>query len=311
MASTKTAIYTALGANLAIAVTKFVAAGVTGSSAMVSEGIHSLVDTLNEVLLLLGMNRSQKPADEKRPFGYGRELYFWSYVVSLLIFAVGGGVSFYEGITHLQHPNPIENPQWNYIVLGIAIVLDSTSLVTAFKAFNAQRGRQPFWSAVKASKDPATFVVLFEDASDVIGLILAFLGVFLGHQLDNPYLDGTASILIGFLLTAVSILLARESRSLLMGEGADPAIVQTTVALTEADPDVVASLQTLTFQMGPEQIVLIQRVAFRPDLDTQALTQSIARIRQTIQTAEPTIRQVFIEPTPGPIGPKKDSPSPV
>ncbi|RAK00556.1 cation diffusion facilitator family transporter [Larkinella arboricola] len=296
MASTKTAIYTALGANLAIAVTKFIAAGVTGSSAMVSEGIHSLVDTLNEVLLLLGMNRSQKPADEKRPFGYGRELYFWSYVVSVLIFAVGGGVSFYEGITHWQHPNPIENAQWNYIVLGIAIVLDTTSLVTAVKAFNAQRGSQPFWSAVKTSKDPATFVVLFEDASDVIGLVLAFLGVFLGHQLNNPYLDGAASILIGLLLTAVSILLARESRSLLMGEGADPAIVQKTAALTEADPDVMTLLQTLTFQMGPEQIVLIQRVVFQPDLKTEAIAEGITRLRQTLQAAEPTIRQVFIEP---------------
>ncbi|MFD1139519.1 cation diffusion facilitator family transporter [Larkinella insperata] len=300
MASTKTAIYTALGANLAIAVTKFIAAGVTGSSAMVSEGIHSLVDTLNEVLLLLGMNRSQKPADDKRPFGYGRELYFWSYVVSVLIFAVGGGVSFYEGITHLQHPNPIENPHWNYIVLGIAIVLDSTSLVTAIKAFNAQRGAQAFWSAVKTSKNPATFVVLFEDASDVIGLILAFLGVFLGHQLDNPYLDGTASILIGVLLTAVSILLARESRSLLMGEGADPAIVQKTVALTNADSDVVQSLQALTFQMGPEQIVLIQRVVFQPELTTEAITKAISRLRHTLQAAEPTIRQVFIEPADGP-----------
>ncbi|SOD79906.1 cation diffusion facilitator family transporter [Spirosoma fluviale] len=296
MASTKTAIYTALGANLAIAITKFIAAGVTGSSAMLSEGIHSLVDTLNEVLLLLGMKRSQKPADAKRPFGYGRELYFWSFVVSLLIFAVGGGVSFYEGITHLQHPNPIENPLWNYIVLGIAIVLDGVSMVTAFRAFNAQRGDQPFWSAVKESKDPATFVVLFEDVSDVLGLIIAFLGVFLGHQLNNPYLDGAASILIGILLMAVAVLLARESRSLLMGEAAAPAIVQQTITLTEADADVLKTVNAFTFQMGPEEVVLIQRVAFQPELKTDAIVDGINRIRQTIQAAEPTIRQVYIEP---------------
>ncbi|ADB38813.1 cation diffusion facilitator family transporter [Spirosoma linguale] len=296
MASTKTAIYTALGANLAIAVTKFIAAGVTGSSAMVSEGIHSLVDTLNEVLLLLGMKRSQKPPDAKRPFGYGRELYFWSFVVSLLIFAVGGGVSFYEGITHLQHPNPIENPLWNYIVLGVAIVLDGISMVTAFRAFNVQRGDQPFWSAVKESKDPATFVVLFEDVSDVLGLIIAFLGVFLGHQLNNPYLDGIASILIGILLMAVSVLLARESRSLLMGESAAPAIVQQTITLTEADADVVKTMNAFTFQMGPEEVVLIQRVAFQPELKTDAIVDGINRIRQTIQAAEPSIRQVYIEP---------------
>ncbi|GAB3723435.1 cation diffusion facilitator family transporter [Spirosoma lituiforme] len=296
MASSKTAIYTALGANLAIALTKFVAASVTGSSAMISEGIHSLVDTLNEILLLLGLKRSQKPADHKRPFGYGRELYFWSYIVSLLIFAVGGGVSFYEGVTHIQHPEPIENPQWNYIVLGIALVLDGASLVTAFKAFNAQRGNQPFWAAVKNSKDPSTFVVLFEDGSDVLGLIIAFLGVFLGHQLNNPYLDGLASILIGLLLMAVAVVLAHESRSLLMGEGADPAIVQHTVALTEADPIVSKAHQTLTFQMGVNDIVLIQRVTFAPNLSAEDLIQGVVRIRATIQTAEPSIRQVFIEP---------------
>lgn len=296
MASSKTAIYTALGANLAIALTKFVAAGVTGSSAMISEGIHSLVDTLNEILLLLGLKRSQRPADHKRPFGYGRELYFWSYIVSLLIFAVGGGVSFYEGITHIQHPEPIENPQWNYIVLGIALVLDGASLVTAFKAFNAQRGNQPFWSAVKDSKDPSTFVVLFEDGSDVLGLIIAFLGVFLGHQLNNPYLDGLASILIGILLMAVAVLLAHESKSLLMGEGADPAIVQQTVALTEADPIVVKARQTLTFQMGVNDIVLIQRVTFAPNLSADDIIEGVMRIRQTIQAAEPSIKQVFIEP---------------
>lgn len=296
MASTKTAVYTALAANLAIAVTKFIAAGVTGSSAMISEGIHSLVDTLNEVLLLLGMNRSQRPPDDKRPFGYGRELYFWSFIVSVLIFAVGGGVSFYEGVTHLQHPNPIENPTWNYIVLGIALILDGTSLITALRAFNEQRGSQPFWSAVKSSKNPATFVVLFEDASDVLGLIIAFLGVFLGHELNNPYLDGGASILIGILLTAVSIVLTRESRSLLMGEAADQAIVQKIITTTEANPGVIKSVHAYTFQMGPEEIVLIQRIAFRFDLNSKETVQTMAQVRQAVQEAEPSVRQVFIEP---------------
>ncbi|UFH54376.1 cation diffusion facilitator family transporter [Spirosoma sp. KNUC1025] len=296
MASTKSAVYTALGANLAIAITKFIAASITGSSAMVSEGIHSLVDTLNEVLLLRGMKRSQRPADDKRPFGYGKELYFYSFIVSVLIFAVGGGLSFYEGVTHLQHPNAIENPTWNYVVLGVAIVLDGASLITALRAFNEQRGTQPFWSAVKSSKNPATFVVLFEDASDVLGLIIAFLGVFLGHQLNNPYLDGVASILIGLLLTAVSILLTRESRSLLMGEAADPDVVQNIIATTEANPGVLKSIRALTFQMGPEEIVLIQRVAFRFDISSKETVQTMAQIRHDVQAAEPTVRQVFIEP---------------
>lgn len=296
MASSNVAIYTALGANLGIACTKFIAAGVTGSSVMVSEGIHSLVDTFNEVLLLLGVTRSRKPPDQKRPFGYGREIYFWSYVVSLLIFAVGGGLSFYEGINHLRHPQPIENPQWNYIVLGIALALDGMSLLTALRTFNAQRGKTSFWPAVKDSKDPATLAVLFEDASDVLGLLIAFLGVFLGHQFNAPQLDGIASILIGCLLTAVSALLARESHSLLIGEGADPLIVQQAIALTEADEIVVTAVRTLTFQIGPDDIVLIQQVVFRPDLTNQVISQGVRRIRQTIQEAEPTIRQVFIEP---------------
>ncbi|GAB4023612.1 cation diffusion facilitator family transporter [Spirosoma koreense] len=296
MASTKKAIYTALGANLAIATTKFIAAGVTGSSAMVSEGIHSLVDTLNELLLLLGMKRSQRPPDERRPFGYGRELYFWSFIVSVLIFAVGGGLSFYEGITHLQNPKPMENPTWNYIVLGVAIVLDGASLVTAFRAFNQQRGSQPFWSAVKASKNPATFVVLFEDASDVLGLLIAFLGIFLGHALNNPYLDGVASVLIGLLLTVVSVLLTRESRSLLMGEAADKAITQKIIETTEANPSVLKSVRAFTFQMGPEEIVLIQQIAFQENLTNEDTILAMTQIRQAVQATEPSIRQVYIEP---------------
>lgn len=296
MPSSKVAIYTALGANLVIALTKFIAAGVTGSSVMVSEGIHSLVDTLNEILLLVGLQRSQRPPDLKRPLGYGREIYFWSYVVSLLIFAIGGGLSFYEGISHLKHPEPIEDPFWNYIVLGVAIVLDGTSLVTALRAFNKQRGSQPFWSAVKSSKDPATLAVLFEDGSDVLGLLIAFLGVFMGHQFNNPQLDGIASIMIGCLLTAVAVLLARESHSLLIGEGAAPAVVQQIITLTKADPAVLNAVQTLTFQLGPEDIVLIQRIAFRPESTPDDIIRGVTRIRETIQKAEPTIRQVFIEP---------------
>ncbi len=147
---------------------------------MISEGIHSLVDSLNEVLLLLGIRRSQRPADDQRPFGYGKELYFWAFIVSILIFGGGGGVSFYEGITHLQHPELITNPSWNYVVLGIAFVLDGFSFLTALNEFNRQRGSQPFWVAVKRSKDPSTFVVLFEDAADVLGVDRGIFGRFLG-----------------------------------------------------------------------------------------------------------------------------------
>ena len=304
MASSKLPIYTALAANLAIAITKFIAAGATGSSAMISEGIHSLVDTANEVLLLLGIRRSRRPADENRPFGYGKELYFWSFIVSLLIFAVGGGVSFYEGITHLQHPEPIENPQWNYLVLGIALVLDGISLATALREFNRQRGSEPFWRAVKRSKDPATFVVLFEDAADVLGLVVAFLGVWLGHTLRNPYLDGIASMVIGLILMAVAVLLTRESRSLLMGESAEPAVLDGVMALTRRDPAVARVTRPLSMYLGPEEIILLLPVAFREELTTAEINRAVERIRGAIQRAYPAIRQLFVQPQ-GAGGPKE------
>ena len=296
MASSKTALYTALAANLGIAATKFIASGITGSSAMLSEGIHSLVDTLNELLLLLGLSRSQRPPDAKRPFGYGREQYFWSYVVALLIFAVGGGVSFYEGVTHIQHPEPIKDPLWNYIVLGIAFVLDGYSLITAWRAFDAQRGKQSFWAAIKDSKDSATFTVLFEDASDVLGLIIAFLGVFLGHQLNNPYFDGIASILIGLLLVSVAVVLARESKSLLMGEGVDADTARQLVALTEADPAVLKSIQIATIYLGPEEITLVQGVAFQADLTTDTINKAIVRIHESVYQAFPSVKHAYIQP---------------
>jgi len=296
MAASKVPIYTALFANLAIAITKFIAASVTGSSAMISEGIHSLVDTGNEVLLLLGIHKSQKPADQKRPFGYGKELYFWAFIVSLLIFAVGGGISIYEGITHLMHPEVIEKPFWNYIVLGIAIVFDGISFYTAVKEFNRQRGSMPFWEAVNRSKDPSTFVVLFEDAADVIGLIIAFLGIYLGHQLQNPYLDGIASILIGLLLVAVSGLLARESRSLLMGESADEDQLLAVVALAEAHDSVVKVLRPLSMHLAPEEIVLVLIIVFEEHLRSDEVAASVNRIRDIIQQEHPDFRQIFIEP---------------
>lgn len=296
MASSKTALYTALIANLGIAATKFVAAGITGSSAMLSEGIHSLVDTGNELLLLLGLRRSQRPPDEHRPFGYGREQYFWSYVVALLIFAVGGGLSFYEGVAHLRHPEPMKDPFWNYIVLGVAFALDGYSLRIAWRTFNAQRGAQSFWVALKSSKDAATFTVLFEDASDVLGLLIAFLGVFLGHTFQNPYFDGGASILIGLLLMGVAVALAGQSKSLLLGEGVDSATRRRLVVLTEADPAVVQAVRIATIYLGPEEITLVQGVAFQPDLTTEAITQAIVRIHAAIRQEFPAVKHAYIQP---------------
>lgn len=299
MPASKVPVYSALIANLAIAITKFIAAGITGSSAMISEGIHSLVDTSNEILLLLGMNKSRKPADENRPFGYGKELYFWAFIVSILIFGLGGGISFYEGVTHLQHPSAITDPFWNYIVLGIAIVFDGISFITALKEFNRQRGDQPFWRAVRRSKDPSTFVVLFEDAADVLGLIIAFLGVYLGHAYNNHYFDGIASILIGIILTIISLLLARESRSLLMGESADKEVLNKVISLTEADPSVSRiAAKPLSMYMAPEEIFLVLKAVFHTNLTTVEIIEAIERIKKTIQKEYPTITRIFVEPEP-------------
>ena len=302
MAASKIPIYSALGANLAIAITKFIAAGYTGSSAMVSEGIHSVVDTLNEVLLLYGIKRSKKPADANRPFGYGKELYFWAFMVSLMIFGIGGGISFYEGVNHILHPEPINDPHWNYLVLGFAFVFDGFSFITARREFNRQRGTTRFWKAVRHSKDPSTFVVLFEDAADLVGLTLAFLGVFLGHYFNNPHLDGIASILIGCVLTAVALLLARESRSLLMGESAEPAIIAEVTVLTEAHPAVHKVIRHLSMYMAPEELIMVLTVAFREEVGSAEVTRAIDSIRASIQTRNPAIKQLFIEPDTLPSG---------
>ncbi|WCT14161.1 cation diffusion facilitator family transporter [Mucilaginibacter jinjuensis] len=296
MSSSKTPIYTALAANLGIAITKLAAALFTGSSAMVSEGIHSLVDTSNEVLLLLGISRSQKPADEKRPFGYGRELYFWSFVVSLLFFAMGGGFSIYEGIEHLRNPEQVKNPIWNYAVLAIAFIFDGLSFITAMKEFNRQRGTTPFWQAVRESKDPTTFVVLFEDAADVIGILIAFTGILIGQLLHNPYLDGIASVLIGLLLTAVAIVLVRESRSLLMGETPDAAELNEVVKIVESNPAVNKVVKHLSNYLAPEEVIIAIKVNFKRDISSQNVTKAIEQLRSDIQEKYPHYKQLFIEP---------------
>lgn len=261
---------------------------------MISEGIHSLVDTGNEILLLVGISQSKKPADDKRPFGYGKELYFWAFIVSVLIFAVGGGISFYEGVTHLQHPHPMENPIWNYVVLGFAIVFDGISFFIAMREFTRQRGEMPFWQAVKKSKDPTTFVVLFEDAADVLGLIVAFLGVLLGHYYNNPYFDGIASIIIGLLLTAISVVLARESRSLLMGETLSKNTLDKIVALCSSKPAVLHTELPLSMYLSPEEVMLVVPMIFKPDLSQALVQESIDNIKSEIQQQFPTIKKIFI-----------------
>jgi cation diffusion facilitator family transporter len=303
--SSKFAIIAALGANLAIATIKFVAAWFTGSSAMLAEAIHSVVDTANEWLLLLGLRRSQQPADAGRPFGYGRELYFWSFIVAVFIFAIGGGLSLYEGIEHIRHPTPMHKPTWNYVVLGLAFCFDGASFLVARRAFNAQRGSQSFWSAFRASKDPSTFVVLFEDASDLLGLVIAFLGVLLSHQLNMPVLDGVASLLIGLLLLVVAGLLLRETKSLLLGEPASAELLRQIAELVQAEAVIVRTAPPLSSYLSAHELLVVLNVEFDAALPAAQLTETVERLCAAIQTAHPDVKHVFVQP----IGPGKPAAS--
>jgi cation diffusion facilitator family transporter len=296
MATRKLPIYAGLVANLVIAATKFIAASASGSSAMVSEGIHSVVDTANEALLLLGIKKSSKPPDAKRPFGYGKELYFWSFIVSLLIFAIGGGLSFYEGITYIRRPEAIKDPFWNYIVLIVAFVFEGITFILALKAFNKQRGETPFWQAVRRSKDPTTFVVLFEDGAGLLGLLIAFAGVYLGHLYKAPIADGIASIAIGLLLTGISLMLARESRSLLMGETASPTVLEEVMNIAKSDPAIIKVNYPLSMYLGPEEIVLVLEAKFKDGLATSEIVAAINHVRQSIQTKYPRFKRIVIQP---------------
>lgn len=289
-------VYGAIAANAVIGVSKFAAGIISGSSAMLSEAIHSVVDTGNELLLLLGIHRSKKPADELHPFGHGKELYFWSLIVAILLFGLGGGMSIYEGISHLRHPAVIKDPTWNYVVLGIAFIAEGTSWAIALnKLLKRRKAGQGIWEAVRASKNPAVFVVLAEDSAALLGIVVAFLGVLLGHTLSNPYLDGAASIIIGLILATVAAFLSYESRDLLVGESADADVLQAIRRLAEADPAVVGVSRPLTMHFGPDQVLLNLDIEFRPDLSASEITAAVDRLEAGIRKERPSIKRIFIE----------------
>ena len=296
MAKTNKSIYSALAANLLIAITKFIAGAFTNSSSMISEGVHSLVDTVNEVLLLYGIKRSKQPADAIRPFGYGKELYFWSFIVSILIFGLGGGISIYQGITHILHPEPLSDPKWNYIVLGLSVIFEGASLLVAIKEFNALRGDVSWWAAIVKSKDPSSFLVLFEDSAAVAGLLVVAVFMYIEHQYNVPVLDGVASVLVGLILVAVSMILARESRSLLMGEGVSKETQQKIKSIAEKDEAVDKVMNVLSTYEAPEAVLLLLRVAFKPDLTTEEITTAIERVRAAIKQEYGLIKFILIQP---------------
>jgi cation diffusion facilitator family transporter len=296
MASSKTSIYAALIANLLIAVTKFIAGGISNSAAMVAEGVHSVVDTVNELLLLLGIHRSRKLPDATHPFGYGKELYFWSFIVSIMIFGLGGGISIYQGIAHIIKPEELGDPTINYIVLSLSIVFEGASLIIAIKQFNQIRGTTPFWQAVVKSKDPSSFLVLFEDAAAVAGLFIVMICVYISHRFNKPYVDGVASLLVGLILVVVSAILARESRSLLMGEGVSTQTRDKICRLVEGDNHVSKVMHILSTYQSPTEVLLMLIVAFKEDMDTSEINVAIDRIRDDVKAEFKFVRFVVIQP---------------
>lgn len=293
--SSKKVIYAALIGNGLISVTKFIAAGITGSSAMLSEGIHSVVDTGNQVLLLHGLRRARLPADARFPFGHGKEIYFWSFVVAILIFAVGAGVSLYEGIHHILEPRAIQDPTINYVVLGLAVIFEGFAWYFAYREFNLSRGDKSAYEAVRGGKDPTLFLVLFEDSAAMAGLIVAGVGIFLGQVTGNVYFDGLASVLIGVILALTAVVLAVKTKGLLIGESAEPEIIEGIRGLVQAEPAVEHVNEVITLHMGPEFIVVNLSVDFRDGVPSEEIEKTVTRVTGELKNRFPRVRRVFLE----------------
>lgn len=293
--NSKIAIYGALAANLAIATVKFIAAYITGSSAMISEGIHSAVDSGNSLLLLLGIRRGAKPADAGHPFGHGKEIYFWALIVAVLVFSLGGGMSVYEGITHIQHPVKLRDPFWNYIVLIASMLFEGASLVYAIREFNKSRSGFGFWKEVRMSKDPALFAVIYEESAALAGLTIALAGVFLGHYYNNPLFDAIASILIGVVLIIVAISMVKESKGLLVGEGASVPVVKGIYDLVNKSESVKTLYYPLTMHLGPAEILLALDVEFKKDLTMEQLFETVRTLEDKIKAEYPSVKKIYIE----------------
>jgi cation diffusion facilitator family transporter len=291
----KKVIYAALMGNALIAVTKFIAAFMTRSSAMFSEAIHSVVDTGNQVLLLWGLKRAQRPADKRFPFGHGKEIYFWSFIVAILIFAVGAGISVYEGVKHLLHPQPVHNPEVNYVVLAFAMLFEGAAWFFAWREFRKVKGGYGYIQAVQRGKDPSMFVVLFEDTAAMLGLIVAFLGVFLGQVTGNPYFDGAASVVIGVILGATAIWLAYETHGLLIGEGANPEVVEKIRGIVDRQDSITHVNEIATMHMGPDYILVNLSVDFDSEASSDDVESVVGQLDRELKAALPRVKRVFIE----------------
>jgi cation diffusion facilitator family transporter len=289
-------VIAALVGNLLIAVAKFVAAAFSGSSAMLSEGVHSLVDTVNEVLLLYGLKRAAKPADTSHPFGYGRELYFWSFVVALLVLAMGAGVSLYEGVARIRQPEPVTHPLMNYLVLAISALFEGTSWTLALREFRRLKGRLGYFEAFRQSKDPSTFTVLLEDSAALLGILVALAGLVGAQLLHMPQLDGVASIGIAVVLAISASLLLRETKGLLIGEPAHPVVRDAIMKIANADADVRCANGVMTVQVGPNQVVAALSAEFEDALTTSQIEACIHRIEDKAKEAYPELTALFVKP---------------
>jgi len=304
-------VFAAIIGNLLIAIIKFIAAALSGSSAMIAEGIHSLVDTANGVLVLHGMNRARRPADESHPFGYGKSLYFWTVIVAISIFGIGGGMSLYEGISHIRHVAPgaeMGDPTAAYAVLAISFVIEGIVFTVAIRHFWQAKGDTGAWQYIQRSKDPSLYTVVLEDSAALLGLIFAFLGIFLGHLLHNPYLDGVASIAIGLLLMSVAGILASRSKGLLLGEGVNPDQLADIRRRVEADPAVERAGDILTMYMGPHELLVNMGVSFAPGTTAEQMHEAIRRIEADLRSAYPETNRVYIEAESLPAGERVPAP---
>jgi cation diffusion facilitator family transporter len=289
-------VYAALLGNVLIAVTKFAAAAWTGSSAMLSEAVHSLVDTINELLLLYGLHRSRRPPDSAHPLGHGRELYFWSFVVAVMVFGLGAGVSLFEGVNHVLHPLPIENPTVNYVVLGLSFVFELGSWSVAFKAFRAVKGQRGYLEAIGEAKDPTTFTVLFEDSAALAGLLIAFAGIWASQVLAMPKLDGVASLGIALVLAVAGGALARRTKQLLVGEGARPEVRRSILEIASRHAGIARANGVITAQVGADQVVAALSAEFDDRLTTPQIEDCVRSLEEEIRSAHPEVSVLFVKP---------------
>lgn len=294
--SARMAVYAALAGNIAVALTKLVAAALTGSAAMFSEAVHSVVDCGNEGLILYGYHRAVRRPDLVHPLGFGRELYFWSFIVALLLFALGAGVSIYQGVRHVIAPEPIEYASISYVVLGLSFIFEGASWFVGWRTFTKARGNLGFWQAFRQSKDPPAFMVLFEDSAALIGIVIATVGIAAAKNLDIPVLDGVASILIGLVLAITALLLAIESKSLLIGERATPALVEAICQIAQKEPGVVHANSALTAQLSPDQAMVALSIEFDSSLSTVQIEDCVAAIEINVRAAHPEVVALFVKP---------------